>query len=342
MIYLFNSAYKPDYLQNIYRLIGTPVGCRQEMRYSVGQNTPPKKTDTEYKGRKCVICYVDRFGEGGYRFYPIRKGSITKVNRVHGRVYYEIALGDHCYSPDPAELTRQLNLGVDNCPTLTNNDPECGTDGLYCTEGPDLDDLISSSEWSWSSAVDQILNTRCFSEDKPAFFLTEITRDGKSPEHDRYGLVLRANKNYRVTVYFRTRNATSSSKRHINVRIGQSNLRDWLVGSNDNREHFDFSPLPIDFATSAISVRTSIQSPDSTGGDFEYSVDIPFRTESWRISALLLAILYAFTYLNQAVQPGMELFAWKTVGFAALNFMPFAIIVFALHTFRGRLNLSGF
>lgn len=319
-----------------------PAGCRQEMRYSIGQNTPSKKTDSEYKGQKCVIIYVDRFAEGGYKYYPIRKGQIKDVSRAHGRVYYDIELGDHCYSPEPNEFTSQFCQNVERCPRLTGDNPESNNDGEYCTEGPELEGLLVSGGESWSSAVDQILGTRCFLEDAPAFFLAEITEVERVPKHNKYGMILRANKDYRATIYSRTRGVSTGAKRHISARIGQDFNREWLVGSNDNREHFHFSPLPIDFATYAISIRTSMQSPGSSGGDIEYSVEIPYRTASWRLSAILIGTLFGFSYVNLVIREGMEFGTLKTAGFALLDFAPFGILLFMLYTFRGRLKLPGF
>ena len=202
MIYLFNSAYKPTYFENVYRLVGLPRGTRIDMRYTEGINAPGVESDDTMNNSECIICYVDRFADQ-YMYYACRKGQIRSIKREQGRVFYNIELANHCHSDSPADFTKEIQTKVADSPRLTNEDPTCGEDGLYCVDGPDPGALVAVDDESWSKVVDQIYETKSFKTDVPALFLVDIEREGTKPKGSKGGLELHANTEYELTVYYK-------------------------------------------------------------------------------------------------------------------------------------------
>ena len=166
MIYLFNSAFKPTYFENVYRLVGLPQSVHVDMRYTEGVNAPGVNTDSTMKDRECIICYVDRFAD--YLYYPFRKGTIRSIKRDQGRVFYNVELAEHCHSDLPDAFTKLIKTSVNASPRLTKDDPACDEDGLYCVDGPDSGHLINVHGNSWSKAVNQIYASTTFKERVPA------------------------------------------------------------------------------------------------------------------------------------------------------------------------------
>lgn len=342
MIYLFNSACKRSYFANVYRLVGKPTGVRQELRYTEGQNAPPVSTDREHLNSACTICYVDRYAEGGYRFYPFRRGKIKSISRTQGRVYYDVELGQHCHAPSPDDFTRSFYASVDSGPRLVESNPESSDDGIYCIEGPDLADQVRCTGDSWAHSIDQIYETFAFRFGAPAFFLVEITRGRKAPPSDELGLKLKANTQYTITVLHRLANERDvASNRKISIRIGNEINHEFPVESRSDRIHVPISLPPTPHTTGSISISTSANSEGSSGGSLHYSVDIPFRTRTRRVNLILLASLFAVVYLKQAWQSGWLFLSPDTWLLSAAEFAPFAIVLWAIYKFRGQTKLTG-
>ncbi|MEX2124066.1 MAG: hypothetical protein WD795_09255 [Woeseia sp.] len=342
MIYLFNSACKQSYFANVYRLVGKPAGVRQEIRYTEGQNSPPIATDTKFLKSACTICYVDRYAEGGYKFYPFRMGKIRNISRTQGRVYYDVELGRHCHAPSPDDFTSNFYSKVDSGPRLVGSNPESSDDGIYCTKGPGLDDHVKSTGDSWAQAVDQIYGTFAFRFGAPAFFLAEITRKKRPPPADELGLRLKANTEYRITVMYRLDNEHGGgSKRGIHIRIGNEINHEFSIGSRSDRIHVPIKLPPTHFTTANISIRTSVDTEGSSGGSLDYSIDIPFRARTRRVSLVLQASLFAAIYLKQAWLSNWQFLGTDTWLLSAAEFVPFAIILWAIFKFRSQVKLTG-
>lgn len=342
MIYLFNSACKPSYYQNVYCLLGMPSGARREMRYTIGQNAPPVDTDSKYRGKHCTICYVDRFADGGYKFFPFRMGTVKKISRSHGRVYYEIELGDHCHSESPDDFTSRFYSKIDDAPTLVVGAPESNEDGIYCVSGSSFSDLVKTEQDSWSKAVDQILETKCFSGAVPAFFLTEVIGDSGSVKADNLGLKLKADTDYTITVTYNVRESPDPNViRKINVRIGDDVNHEIVIGSKSDRFHVPIKLPPITMSSALIHVRTSAETIGSSGGEVLYSADIHYRTRTWAVNLTLIIFLFVAVLAKELFQSGWQFGdgrVWLTTLFET---GPFAILLWAMYKFRGQLKLPG-
>lgn len=335
MIYLFNSACKPSYFANVYRLVGKPAGLRQEMRYKDGQNTPPVATDREYLGSECTICYVDRYAEGGYRFYPFRRGRIRRISRTQGHVYYDVELGQHCHAPSPEDFTAGLYESAETCPRLVDSDPESSNDGVYCVKGPAFDDKVQCTNDSWVRAVDQIHGTFAFRFGAPAFFLTEVLRKGKTPHADELGFRLKADAEYEVIVTYRFATEREiRSQRIILIRLGSDINHEYPIDSRSDRIRIPVKVPRTERTTASLNVTTLVATEGSSGGNLAYTIDIPYRTQSRRLHFLLFPVIFAAIYCKNAWRANWPLEDPEVWLLSAAEFVPFAIILWALLRLR--------
>lgn len=341
MIYLFNSSFRLTYLENVYRLVGLPQGARIDMRYTEGGNTPEIVTDSKWKNSECTICYVDRFSDQ-YVYYPCRKGWIRSIKREQGRVFYNIELDKHCHSGSPSEFTKEIQTKVEISPRLTNGDPKNGDDGIYCVEGPDVGDLVTVDKASWSAVVDQIYETNAFSNNVPALFLAEIARRGVKPKGSKAGLELDANTEYELTVHYKYPHGRSKGgRRSIQVKMGSEINRELSVGSNADRLVMPFNLPPLDFSAGAIIIETTAQPNNSAEDEVRYTTTVPFRTRAWRSNIILFGFLFLIAFLDEFRKVGWcisNVDAWIST---LLEFLKFAIVVWAVFKYRGKLKLPG-
>lgn len=341
MIYLFNSAYNPTYFENVYRLVGLPQGTRVDMRYSERINSPSVETDVKMNNSECIICYVDRFADQ-YMYYPFRKGYIRSIMRKQNRVFYNIELAGHCHSRSPANFTKEIQTNVADSPRLTNEDPTCVQDGLYCVDGPDPGDLVVAAADSWSIVVDQIYETNSFKTGVPALFFADIERDGRKPKSSKGGLELHANTEYELSVYYRYPIYRSDGgRRRIQVKMGSEIDRELSVGSVADRLVMPFNLPPLDFSAGAIIIETTFEAEESTGGEVRYTATVPFRTRAWRSNVLLFGLLFLVSFLDEFRQVGWDIKNASTWFSTFFEFLKFAIVVWAVFKYRGKLKLPG-
>lgn len=342
MIYLFNSAYKPTYLENVYRLVGLPQGTHVDMRYTEFVNAPNVETDAKLNNSQCIICYVDRFDDQ-YVYYPCRKGEIRKIKRTQDRVFYNIELAEHCHSSSPKEFTKKIQAEVPNSPRLTKGDTTRGDDGLYCLEGPDPGDLVATDDGSWSKVVDQIYKTEPFKKaEVPALFLADIERDGKKPKGSKGGLELHANTDYELTLMYKYPiDRGDGHRRRIYVRMGSEINRELSIGSVSDRLVVPFNLPPLDFSAGEIMIETIVEAKGSTGGETRYTASVPFRTHAWRSNLILFGLLFLVSSLEPFWKVEWDLKNASAWASTCIEFLKFAIVVWAVFKYRGKLKLPG-
>lgn len=156
MIYLFNSAFMPTYLENLYQILGLPEKSFVKLRYSENLNAPNKSFDKDSITKECTICYIDRFND--YLYIPIRRGIVRKVERADGRVYFHVELREHCYCQNNLEFTNLLKTEFNSAPKF-NKTPENTDDGIYAQESELGKNLINNCDNAWSLNVDRIYDT---------------------------------------------------------------------------------------------------------------------------------------------------------------------------------------
>ena len=172
MIVLFNTAYRPGYLQNVLRTMFLPAGSTNQYRYSIGENLQITKEIASslqaFGEERVLICFGDRFSEGGYTFHPIRLGTLEKIDLAGSRAYFSVRLGEHVSCASPSEFTVALyaltpDVGQ-TIPRLTNNDPLNTGDGRYAAHFGDdaVLPLLEINEFSWSVAAGGLAKAKAF------------------------------------------------------------------------------------------------------------------------------------------------------------------------------------
>jgi hypothetical protein len=339
MLYLFNSAYTPTYLENLYRLIGFPEGTLVDIRYTEGINAPGNETDDKYKNAECIVCYIDRFSES-YIYLPFRKGRIKSIKREQERVYYEVELRSHCHSELPSAFTTEIQT-IANSPRLTNNDPRYNADGIYCIEGPGVGTSLIAHKDSWSKAVDQIYKTHSFGTGGPALFLITITNNGKHVRSCKDGLKLSANKDYSLTVHYRYPFAQGDGRRRkIQTKVGNEMQKELVVGSVSNRSTTTINFPPLDASPKDVTIETVVEALGSTAKEVRYAFAIPVHISSWHLHFRLFGALLAVTFIDEFRQVHWDFTsadAWFSTFF---QFSKYSIVIWALLVYRGKFKVS--
>jgi hypothetical protein len=169
MIYLFNSAFRPNYLQNVGRTLFLPYGWTNEYRYRFeGQhpNIDPTKVEELVKAKNVnvLIVFVDRFNNGQYSYHPLRKGKLINCYKNGGRLFFKVKLLEYITPTNNLEFNAQL-INIGNLPKLTNNDPQNSNDGFYAIRNSDLTKEKSKyikGDSAWDKITDDIKNTVAF------------------------------------------------------------------------------------------------------------------------------------------------------------------------------------
>lgn len=175
MIYLFNSGFRPNYTQNVNRTLFLPTGWTNEYRYRFNGERPnidPTKVDDflnlnrfyKFKKEEVLICFIDRFAEGGYSYHPLRRGKLVKCFINGDKLFFRVKLLEFISPNNNNEFNAQIKT-IGNLPHLTDNDPEYSNDGFYAIKNNDITKkTISyiSGENAWNKITDDIKVTRAF------------------------------------------------------------------------------------------------------------------------------------------------------------------------------------
>lgn len=176
MIYLFNSAYRALYQENLLSTLFLPHGWVNEYRYRC---SPQRRNVSEtfsndvekLKGKhEAVITFINRFGKDrdnndAYEYYPIRKAIFLSCREESEQLYIRVQLLDFIYPNDIHLFTKQFieKLSPLNLPKLTNNNPEEVNDGYYAIYSDSV--LNDKSKFmfgdsAWVNCVNAISKTK--------------------------------------------------------------------------------------------------------------------------------------------------------------------------------------
>ncbi len=165
ILYVFNSALRPLYKNNISKILSFPNYYTTTFRYTIGQNVPSELVGKDLSGMDCLIIYVDRFNEGSYKYYPIRKAKVLSSEVNANRLHVECSFGDYCQTENYEEFTYQLKKSVKGIPELVGQDPCNINDGYYMQVGKEYSDELSFDSSYWFIVVENLSKTKKLSED---------------------------------------------------------------------------------------------------------------------------------------------------------------------------------
>jgi len=206
ILYLFNSARRPLYKQNLYRILALPIGSITQFRYTIEHHVPPELLNSSLQGKETLIVFVDRFSDGSYTYYPIRKGKVLKNYPKADRLILECRLGEYCCVRDSEEFTKVLKKSASGVPELAGEDPRNTKDGYYVQLGEDVRDKLLSDEDCWLTSVKGISRTDAFCGDHTAFVKISLTTKTANKSQISYGpegsALLKAGKTYFLEIVY--------------------------------------------------------------------------------------------------------------------------------------------
>ncbi len=133
MIYIFNSAYRPLFVNNMLNTLFLPDGWINEYRYRLGQNIDEAIRERLEKGADVAVIFVDRYAEKGYQYHPVRLGKLISTYTQADQVFIRLRLKEFIYPKDRTGFQQELKaeLQESNIPHLTNGDRQNEKDGKY-------------------------------------------------------------------------------------------------------------------------------------------------------------------------------------------------------------------
>ena len=220
MLVIFNTAYRPGYMQNVLKTMFLPANAINEFRYSIGETSHISEDIIESIEKlgacEVLICYGDRYSSGGYTFYPFRKGRLEGVVKSGGRAYIRVRLSEYVAAINPVEFTAHLRdisrdlTDDDRLLCLTDGQPECAKDGRYAfLTDEDFGDFLECGDRSWRTSSEQISRTRAFestANERYVFSRCELVVDGCVRKYEIDGEVSRfefsRNQDARFVIYY--------------------------------------------------------------------------------------------------------------------------------------------
>jgi hypothetical protein len=329
-LYLFNSAYRSEYLINAMRTLALPHGATNDYGYATAGDAvhviaAHRRPFSELPVNcPVVIIFVDRFhvddsGLRRYYYHPLRRGALVRAWQEGERFFFRVRLLGDAVARDAASFSASVadalvgdsptDLGA---PRLVNGDPEYRADGQYAVLGPVLcdDQTCGSSLEEWHTLTQRLDQTTAFrtSKERPVVYArftvsadmvnappdAEVLHEGASRFVVERGRQLRLVANYR----FPLQSANTSAAVLMNIAYGEGLVprseTTVLVAAVSRRIELPFSAEPFgDAIGSNISLNFSSVSPGTTV--LAPQVNLPFRLEVPRVARLALApmlILY--------------------------------------------------
>jgi hypothetical protein len=172
MIYLFNSAFRGLYRQNVLNTLFLPVGATNDYRYSAGpdrRNVEPatlKALQRMRRGEKVAIIYIDRFQSGGYGYHPLRLGRLAGVTLDGTKIYVRVQLQEVISARVGGFSSRLFDtLSTQGIPRLTDGNAQAENDGNYAIIGDsvfdDMQPYLTGDE-AWLQTTEFLSSTQAF------------------------------------------------------------------------------------------------------------------------------------------------------------------------------------
>lgn len=286
MLYPFNSAFRPLYAANNLNTLSLPAGSTNEYRYRYtgdSRNISPdfysslRNLDS---GHECVLIFIDRFAEGGYRYYPLRFAKFVMFRQESDYVFFRVQVSDYVYPRDLTIFNRDLvdALRSKGLPVLTDNDPSTAHDGFYAIQSESIfgdANLFEAGDRAWLSAVDGLASTRAYrtdNEQSPVFTRVVIKEKASTvpvTPHLRDGVgifVLKKGRTYDLVI----------SYKYPRQRIDQASRSVVKINCDPNLRLLGQSFLNIDSNSNSVALSfVSVRYLEDTSGSIGLAVADP-------------------------------------------------------------------
>jgi hypothetical protein len=163
---VLNTLFIPERGTNEYRY-----------RYRAGKESNPNINPADLEelihlsgGTSAVIVFVDRFGDDGYFYHPLRMARTVLQRKRDDYLFFRVELDDFIYPRDLNHFQGVFttHMHPKGIVQLTDDDPLNKSDGWYAVSSNNLftqrDDFFHGDR-AWSRCVDWIKDCKSFSQD---------------------------------------------------------------------------------------------------------------------------------------------------------------------------------
>lgn len=179
MLYLFNSGYRPKYVKNVLNTLFLPKEGTNDYRYRYREsnNSAPninpadlEELESLERGTPAVVIFADRFGDEGYRYYPLRRATTVLQDKHNDYLFFRVNLGEFIYPIDIDSFQNNITsyLHPHGILSLTEEEPKNPNDGWYAVTGKNIfaqkDNFYTGSS-AWSECVESIKYCKSFNSD---------------------------------------------------------------------------------------------------------------------------------------------------------------------------------
>src|ERR1700721_364681 len=163
-LHIFISGYRSAYRVAALNAVCAPISSSQKFTFSEGKSVSAK-TQTLLSAAKpgdpALITFVDRFGEGGYRYIPVRRARFATALVDAGKVEITIVFDEWPSSVPGRDYSKWvLESLVPIGAAHLVGDAENDHDGEYLFFGPEPAQEYFGAEDGWRNLVESLSKTR--------------------------------------------------------------------------------------------------------------------------------------------------------------------------------------
>jgi len=205
MIYLFNSAARPEYVKNVLNTLHLPSGTINLYQYESKPHKYVKKSPYEnMKGEKVVISFIDRndIEPNKNKYIPLRFGILKNYLNNQGKSYFYVELGD--FVSNEGNYDSELKSSYRKELFYKEKNTEHGYLAFVGKEVVSLQNNFSSRD-GWINTVKRVEHCHALKENNCVYTHFEIVDNKRSPispyNNEYYTEYrLKINGNYRVII----------------------------------------------------------------------------------------------------------------------------------------------
>lgn len=177
MLFLFNTASRNTYLNNVISTLHLPVGCVNMYQYNYLVNSAVDSSAMNCSiGESVLITYIDKYSTKDNAFIPLRRGELIRTEKVDGRIYYYVKLLDYIHTNDLIQYSNILY-------SIFNKILYKKTKGIWegklaiCYTKPEepVSEVLDTSPDSWINTVKLISKREQFKDGSSLFTRAELT-----------------------------------------------------------------------------------------------------------------------------------------------------------------------
>ena len=215
MLYLFNSAFRPNYSANILNNFFLETGCVNEYRYRrANVDAQIGETKLRLDAKEALFIYIDRFHPAGFYYHPVRLLSYLEHELRGDQVYFRCKVEDFLYPQDLDKFQESLSsaFGGKGLPRLPALGPDSVADGYFALLGQNViaDFSCKHKDEAWVQSVENVAKTRVFARANVPFLRASIRAADKQKSYIHPKLTkntayypLRRRKQYTFQLYYR-------------------------------------------------------------------------------------------------------------------------------------------